>query len=95
MFKKARACGKNLIKRQTSLPQHDCAEKSYIQVSASTRNKPIRGEIQGFYRIERAELAPRVCRELKFCFDLPCHYGLVISIVHYERRTFGKLIRKR
>ena len=39
MFKKARACGKNLIKRQTSLLQRDCAEKSYIQVSASTTSR--------------------------------------------------------
>ena len=90
MFKKARACGKNLIKRQTSLLQRDCAEKSYIQVSAST--KPIQGVVEGFDSIESAELAPRVCRELEFCLDLPCHYGLMISVVHDERRTVGKAV---
>ena len=88
MFKKARACGKNLIKRQTSLLQRDCAEKSYIQVSAST--KPIQGVVEGFDSIESAELAPRVCRELEFRLDLPCHYGLMISVVDHERRTVGK-----
>ena len=66
MFKKASACGKNLIKRQTSLLQRDCAEKSYVQVSASTRNKPIRGVVEGFDSIESAELAPRVCRSWSF-----------------------------
>ena len=90
MFKEARACGKNLIKRQTSLLQRDCAEKSNIQISASTRNKPIRGVVEGFDSIESAELAPRVCRELEFRLDLPCHYGLMISVVDHERRTVGK-----
>ena len=90
MFKKARARGKNLIKRQTSLLQRDCAKKSNIQVSASTRNRPIQGVIQGLYRIERSELAPCVYRELEFRFDLPCHYGLMISVVYYERRTRAK-----
>ena len=88
MFKEARACGKNLIKRQTSLLQRDCAEKSYIQVSAST--KPIQGVVEGFDSIESAELAPRVCRELEFRLNLPCHYGLMISVVDHERRTVGK-----
>ena len=90
MFKKASACGKNLIKRLTSLLQRDCAEKSYIQVSPST--KPIQGVVEGFDSIESAELAPRVCRELEFCLDLPCHYGLMISVVHDERRTVGKAV---
>jgi hypothetical protein len=76
MFKKARARGENLIKRQSSLLHHACAEKSYIQVFASTRNNPIRGVVQGFYRIESADLVPRVCRQSEFCLDLPCHYGI-------------------
>jgi hypothetical protein len=41
MLKKARARGKNLVKRQTSLLQSDCTEKSNIQVSASPGNRPI------------------------------------------------------
>ncbi len=90
MFEKTRACGKNLIKRQTSELQGDCAKKSNIQVSASTGNKRGRGIIQGFDGIERAELAPRVCRELEFGFDLPCHDGLMISVVHDERRALRK-----
>ncbi len=91
MFDEARARGKNLIKRQACLLQRDCAKKSNIQVSASAGNKPIRWVIQGFHRIERAELAPRVCRELEFCFDLPCHDRLMVSIVHDKHRTFGKV----
>ena len=90
MFDETRACGKNLIKRQTCLLQRDCAKKSNIQVSASTGNKPIRWVIQGFYRIERAELAPRVFGELEFCLDPPCHYGLMISVVYNQRWTPGK-----
>ena len=41
MLKKARARGKNLVKRQTSLLQSDCTKKSNIQVSASPGNRPI------------------------------------------------------
>ena len=90
MLKKARARGKDLIKRQTSLLQSDCPKKSNIQVRAPPRNEPIRAVIQSFYGIERAELAPRVYGELEFCLDPPCHDGLMISVVYNQRRTSGK-----
>ena len=90
MFKQARACGKDFIKRQTSLLQRYGAEKSNVQVSASTGSKPIRWAIQSLDRIERSELAPRVGRQLEFCFDLPRHDGLMISVVDDEHRTLGK-----
>ena len=90
MLEKARTRGKDLIKRQTSLLQSDCPEKSNIQVRAPPRHKSIRAVIQGFHRIERAELAPRVCGELEFCLDPPGHDGLMISVVYNQRWTFGK-----
>ena len=90
MLKKARARGKDLIKRQTSLLQSDCPKKSNIQVRAPPRNESIRAVIQSFDGIERAELAQRVYRELEFCLEPPCHYGLMISVVYNQRRTSGK-----
>ena len=94
MLKKARARGKDLIKRQASLLQSDCPKKSNIQVCAPPGNKSIRAVIQSFYGIERAELAPRVFGKLEFCLDPPCHYGLMISVVYNQRWTSGKTGRK-
>ena len=90
MLEKARARGRNLIKRQTSLMQSYCPKKSNIQVRAPPGNKSIRAVIQGFHGIERAELAPRVDRELEFCLDPPSHDGLMISVVYNQRWTPGK-----
>ena len=90
MLKKARARGRDLIKRQASLLQSDCPEKSNIQVRAPPGNKSIRAIIQSFYGVERAELASRVGGELEFCLDPPCHYGLMISIMYNQRWTSGK-----
>ena len=90
MLEKARARGKDLIKRQTGLLQSDRPKKSNIQVRAPPGNKSIRAVIQSFHGIERAELAPRVHGELEFCLDPPSHYGLMISVVHNQRWTPGK-----
>ena len=90
MLEKARARGKDLIKRQTSLLQSDCPKESNIQIRTPSRNKSIRAVIQSFYGIERAELAPRVHGELESCLDPPCHYGLMISVVYDQRWTPGK-----
>ena len=90
MLEKARARGKDLIKRQASLLQSDCPKKRNIQVRAPPGNKSIRAVIQSFHGIERAELAPRVDGELEFCLDPPGHDGLMISVVHNQRWTSGK-----
>ena len=90
MLKKTRPRGKYLVKRQTGLLQGNGTKKGNIQVSAPPGNKSIGGVIQSFHGIERAELAPRVYGELEFSLDPPCHYGLMISVVHDQRRTFGK-----
>ena len=90
MLEKARARGKDLIKRQACLLQSDCPKKSNIQVRAPPESKLIRAVIQNFHGIERAELAPRVHGELEFCLDPPSHYGLMISVVHNQRWTSGK-----
>src|ERR1700730_7525060 len=90
MLEKARARGRNLVKRQTGLLQSDCPKKSNIQVRAPPGNKSIRAVIQGFHGIECAELAPRVYRKLEFCLDPPSHDGLMISVVQNQRWTPGK-----
>lgn len=92
MLKKARARGKNLVKRQAGLLQSDRSKKGNIQVPASPRIEPIRGVIQSFNGIERAELAPRVYWEFEFCLDSSCHYGLMISVMYDERWTSGKTV---
>ena len=66
MLEKARARGKDLIKRQACLLQSDCPKKRNIQVRAPPGNKSIRAIIQSFHGIERAELAPRVYGSLSF-----------------------------
>ena len=90
MLEKARARGKDLIKRQPRLLQSDCPKKRNIQVGAPPGNKSIGAVIQGFHGIEGAELAPRVHGELEFCLDPPGHDGLMISVVHNQRWTSGK-----
>jgi hypothetical protein len=90
MLEKARARGRNLIKRQTSLLQSYCPKKSNIQVRAPPGKESTGAVIQRFHGIERAELAPRVYRELEFCLDPSSHYGLMISVVHDQRWTPGK-----
>ena len=90
MLEQAGARGRNLIKRQTSLLQSDRPKKSNIQVRAPPGNKPVRAVIQSFHGIERAEVAPRVDRELEFCLDPPCHYRLMISVVYNQRWPSGK-----
>ena len=90
MIEKARARGRNLIKRQAGLLQSHRPKKSNIQVPAPSRNISSGAVIQSLYRVERAELASRVYGEFESCLDPPCHYGLMISVVYDQRWTPGK-----
>ena len=90
MIEKAGTRGKDLIKRQSGLLQSYRPKKSNIQVPAPSRNISSGAVIQSFYRVERAELAPRVYGEFESCLDPPRHYGLMISVVDNQRGTPGK-----
>ena len=90
MIEKARARRKDLVERQTRLLQSHGPKKSDVQVRAAPGNKSIRAVIQSFDRIESTELAPCILGELELCLDPPCHYRLMISVVHNQHRTSWK-----
>ena len=90
MLEQARARGKDRIERQAGLLQGHCPKKGNIQVRAVPGSKSTGAVIQSFHGIERAELAPRVYAQLEFSLDPPRHYGLMISVVYNQCRTFGK-----
>src|ERR1700759_3429609 len=90
MLKQTRSRSEDLIKRQTGMLQNHRPKKGNIQVCAASTRNSIREVIQGFHGVECAELPPRVQVELELSLDPPCHYRLMISIVHDECGTFGK-----
>ena len=82
---------KDLVKRQTGLLQGNRAEERDIQVRTPAGNQPVGAVVHHFHGIKRAELAPRIDREFEFRLDPPCHDGLMVSVVHDEHRTPGKI----
>ena len=91
MLKQAGAGGKDWIEREARLLQRNGAKKSNIEVRPRSWSETFGAGVQRLHRIKCAERAPRIVREFELPIDPLRHYGLMVSVVHDENRTFWKI----